>query len=1080
MRRIAPESGIRGRRAGAVPVPTRWTAALTLVAGVAILLTSAPASSDFSPTLQDVVKTFNAGRYADAETQARALLAETEQNQGADSPETALVLDRLVRTLIWLVKSKNDETRQLADRAIAIKEARFGPDDPRLVPSLANLGLILTRRTQYDEARKVLDRAVSLHGEGSSLLEQADALHALGNLLRDMGSYAEAKDAYARALELRRKAPPGEEPDEGFEMSAMGNVLTLMGEYREAQDVLEDAVVLLQKTYGAQHPYVADALNYLGNALMETRDYDAARPRLEQALEIRKATLGPEHANIGHSLNNLGVLQLYLDDFDGAIALFQQALVIREKANGTENPLTALTLNNLGIAQQDSGDLDAAGKSLQRALEIYEKAEGPDHLDVARAARNLASVLKDSGDYEGAEALIRRALKIRRRSLGEDHPYVSADLKHLAEILVLEGKPEEALKEALEAEEIIRHSIRITSRGLAERQALRYAASHATGLDVALSLAARGLPTPQLREIWDSVIRSRAQVFDEMAARHRKVAETSDPEVARLAERLSTARVHLANLVVGGPGSEGASEHVRILEQAREEAERDERELAAKSTAFRTAQEQGAAGLEEVETSLPPGTALVAYARYAPISTAHAKIPTERTSGKPGKRMPREQTAAYAAWILRSGDPAPAFVPLGPAPAIEKRVEAWRKEAAEDPPPAPEAGRLAERRYRETAVRLRQAVWDPVAGKLAGASQVFVVPDDVLNLISLATLPEGKDRYLLETGPEIHYLSAERDLVRAWKPPQKGSGLLVLGDPDFDKPARPLSEDPTIAKTAVSPLAQETTASRAVESGSPAGSWVYRGETAECDRFRSTHWEPLPASRREAEQVARLWRRAKAKGPEGTAVLQLTGSQAAEATVKLHASEAQVLHLATHAFVLQDRCPSALGAGGARSGEGFAAGLALPPLVGDNPLLLSGLVLAGANRKSPAAETSDGEDGVLTAEEIGSLDLSGVQWVVLSACETGVGKVQAGEGILGLRRSFEIAGAGSLIMTLWRVKDDPAREWINELYKARLAGASTSLSVRKASLAALAARRRAGRPTHPFSWGAFVAAGDWR
>jgi CHAT domain-containing protein len=642
------------------------------------------------------------------------------------------------------------------------------------------------------------------------------------------------------------------------------------------------------------------------------------------------------------------------------------------------------------------------------------------------------------------------------------------------------GRPEEALDEALQAEDIIRNAIRITSRGLAERQALRYAASRTTGLDVAFTLAAGGLPAPQRREIWDSLIRSRAQVFDEMASRHRKVGETSDPDVARLAERLSAARVRLANLVVGGPGSEGATEHARILEKAREEAERDERDMAAKSAEFRTEQEQGASGFAEVETSLPPGTALVAYTRYVPIKTARDKPKAERTA-KPGKMMPREKTAAYAAWILRSGDPDPAFVPLGPAPAIEALVEAWRKEAAEDPPPAPEAGRRAEQRYRETALRLRKAVWDPIADRLAGDGQVFVVPDDVLNLISLATLPEGKDRYLLETGPEIHYLSAERDLVRPARQRQKGSGLLVLGDPDFDGLPRPLPEGPAIAKAAGPPVAQaERVSQSASEPDSAAGSGAYRGETAQCDRFRSTRWDPLPASRREAEQVAILWRRARAKGPEGAAVLKLIGVQAAEATVKRYASDAQVVHLATHAFVLQDRCPSALTAGTARSRDGFAAGLALPPLVGDNPLLLSGLVLAGANRKAPPADPRGGEDGVLTAEEIGSLDLSGVQWVVLSACETGVGRVQAGEGILGLRRAFQIAGAGSLIMTLWRVKDDPAREWVNELYKARLAGASTSRAVRQAALAALAARRRAGRPTHPFTWGAFVAAGDWR
>jgi CHAT domain-containing protein len=99
---------------------------------------------------------------------------------------------------------------------------------------------------------------------------------------------------------------------------------------------------------------------------------------------------------------------------------------------------------------------------------------------------------------------------------------------------------------------------------------------------------------------------------------------------------------------------------------------------------------------------------------------------------------------------------------------------------------------------------------------------------------------------------------------------------------------------------------------------------------------------------------------------------------------------------------------------------------------------------------------------------------------VLSACETGVGKVQAGEGVLGLRRAFEVAGAGTLIMSLWSVEDESAREWMKNLYAARLGGSSTAEAVRAASLKVIEARRRAGRSTHPAFWGAFVAAGDWR
>jgi CHAT domain-containing protein len=145
----------------------------------------------------------------------------------------------------------------------------------------------------------------------------------------------------------------------------------------------------------------------------------------------------------------------------------------------------------------------------------------------------------------------------------------------------------------------------------------------------------------------------------------------------------------------------------------------------------------------------------------------------------------------------------------------------------------------------------------------------------------------------------------------------------------------------------------------------------------------------------------------------------------------------------------------------------------------ENPLLRSGLALAGADQRNEVAPGED--DGILTAEEIASLDLSGVEWAVLSACDTGVGDVRAGEGVFGLRRAFQIAGVRTLIMSLWSVDDEATREWMTALYEARLnRGLGTDEAVRAASLAVLEARRGAGESTHPFFWGAFVATGDWR
>jgi CHAT domain-containing protein len=140
---------------------------------------------------------------------------------------------------------------------------------------------------------------------------------------------------------------------------------------------------------------------------------------------------------------------------------------------------------------------------------------------------------------------------------------------------------------------------------------------------------------------------------------------------------------------------------------------------------------------------------------------------------------------------------------------------------------------------------------------------------------------------------------------------------------------------------------------------------------------------------------------------------------------------------------------------------------------------MSGLALAGANLRRNAAP--DREDGILMAEEVVSLDLSAAEWVVLSACDTGLGKLQTGEGVLGLQRAFEIAGAGAVIMSLWEVEDRSTREWMGHLYESRFhRKRSTPEAVRDATLAVLRDRRAQGLGSHPFYWAGFVATGDWK
>jgi CHAT domain-containing protein len=139
----------------------------------------------------------------------------------------------------------------------------------------------------------------------------------------------------------------------------------------------------------------------------------------------------------------------------------------------------------------------------------------------------------------------------------------------------------------------------------------------------------------------------------------------------------------------------------------------------------------------------------------------------------------------------------------------------------------------------------------------------------------------------------------------------------------------------------------------------------------------------------------------------------------------------------------------------------------------ENPLLRSGLALAGANTWSRAGLLpAEAEDGILTAEDVSGLDLLATELVVLSACETGLGEVRVGEGVFGLRRAFILAGTKSLIMSLWKVPDQQTQELMGDFYRRILSGQPRADALREAQLAMKA------RYPQPYYWGAFICQGD--
>jgi CHAT domain-containing protein len=368
----------------------------------------------------------------------------------------------------------------------------------------------------------------------------------------------------------------------------------------------------------------------------------------------------------------------------------------------------------------------------------------------------------------------------------------------------------------------------------------------------------------------------------------------------------------------------------------------------------------------------------------------------------------------YVAYVLRrSGEPE--MIDLGAAAPIDKAVAAMRRALATPRSDVQGVGRNLD--------RLVMAKIRPALGK---TQQVLLSPDGQLNLVPFAAMVDDKGRFLVESR-EFDYLSSGRDLLRLRTPMSASSSAPVLiGAPDF-------------SATGGTGAPDQASGQRSAD-------------------MSSQMFSPLPGSEAEVLAIgdkiddARVW----------------TGLEASERAVK-DLSRPVLLHVATHGFFLADPSTAAAGTRGVtynKSGDNW-----VPPPKSENPLIRSGLALTGANlRASP-----DGGDGILTALEVANLDLSATELVVLSACETGVGDVQDGEGVYGLRRALVIAGARSQVISLWQVDDEATRDLMVRYYQRLRRGNGRSEALRATQLHML--HRKATR--HPFYWAAFIPSGDW-
>lgn len=411
--------------------------------------------------------------------------------------------------------------------------------------------------------------------------------------------------------------------------------------------------------------------------------------------------------------------------------------------------------------------------------------------------------------------------------------------------------------------------------------------------------------------------------------------------------------------------------------------------------------------VEMVQQAIPADAALVEFQSYRFLD-ATAK-----------DRNQRFGPYHYVAYILsRKGQPG--FVDLGERAVIDKRVTELRSALK----------RVRSTDFKQKSRALDQLVMQPVRSLLKDTKTLLLSPDGNLNLLPFAALTDENGKYLLENY-SIDYLTSGRDLMRLDTHEISRHGPLIVANPLFGK---------SIPNSAQKPGSEQAvTATQGVA---------------------FPEFKPLVGTALEAESIAQLL-------PDAQV---LSGKDASKEKLKAQ-SGPRILHIATHGYFLPDEIVEQTTApGGANRSIVVVAKPEATRVHLDNPLLRSGLALAGANQRA----INSAEDGILTALEVSGLDLWGTRLVVLSACETGLGDIKQGEGVYGLRRALLIAGAETEVISLWSVSDRETAILMSEFYKRLLAGQSRMESLRQAQLKLL---QTAG---HPFYWAAFIPVGDWR
>jgi CHAT domain-containing protein len=832
------------------------------------------------------------------------------------------------------------------------------------------------------------------------------------------------------------------------QLSQQVEQLGQQGRINQAIPLAEQAVKVAEATFGPNDRRTGLSLDELGLLYKNLDDLPDADSCFRRALAIFKAVGGSQSKDAGAVLLNLADLYADHGRWGEAESDFREALTIAVQAYGQNDPHVANVMRDGASLLLDEGKLEPAARVLRGAIAIYTQA-GPAFNSPLAATYNLAGqAVADSGDNKVAETLFQKAIDLSEKSDGPNSETYATYLANLADVYRKEQR-------FTEAEPLYMRMIAI----LQQHKSLDDPTLDEVDVNIALFYYAWDKPD-RVASWFDRYISSRlaqwnanawtmseqdrlvyyatlpgtfpiyfsfitkyherypeltGKMYDALLAERGFVAESSASIRARLIAGGNRAALSALDRLAQEKAQFAAlssADNRAQVSRLSQQINQTEEALAKVSGTYSQAKTLSGASWRDVQKALQPGEAAVEITKF--------QVHTGQTFAA---------NRIYVALVVRPGVKFPQLVVLGDSKQLEGLpLASFRSVVTKTRGITVEAAEGASGSAAPVeASAAYYAFWKPLEPALAGAQRIYIAADGVLNQIPIGLLSDPSGKLLLEKY-QLRYVNSTRDLLSPHNTATSKAAIL-FGDPKFDLGQAPQS-------AALGPFPASGSQRSIDLTGDPL--------------------PPLPGTEVEVTAINKLLRQS------GWQTTLYTGDRALKASIQ-SVRGPRVVHIATHGFFLQDQ-----------PGPNKSGGIVHLRSAGDDPMLHSGLFFAGANRTRSGAVPTGGDNGVLTAYEASQLNLQGTELVVLSACETGLGELSNSEGVFGLRRALQEAGAGAVMMSMWSVPDQETQELMALFYAKWLGGLDKPEALRQAQLQERdIVRKRYGRDL-PYYWGAFV------